>query len=94
MLNYSVKPLRYEERKLLKLKRNQLVRFVFLTQGIGAIFFAIFIASYALALPSYQVLHGEPIFRIPLSIFGGLFILSTTILLILSFAVKIDRSAE
>ncbi|MEM2080968.1 MAG: hypothetical protein QW744_01700 [Candidatus Bathyarchaeia archaeon] len=70
------------------MKRNPLVMLMFLTQGIGAVFFAIFIASYALALPSNRVLHGELIFRIPLSIFGGLFIALVTLLLLLSFRWK------
>jgi hypothetical protein len=55
---------------------------------IGAIFFAVFLASYALALPSNQVLHGEPIFRTYLSIFGGLFLTLTAIAIIISFIVK------
>jgi hypothetical protein len=59
-----------------------------LTQAIGAIFFAVFLASYALALPSNLVLHGEPIFRIPLSIFGGLFLALTAIAILVSFVVK------
>jgi hypothetical protein len=80
--------------RLLQLKRNQLARFVFLTQGIGALSYAVFIASYALALPSNRVLHGEPIFRIPLSIFGGLFILSIVMLLILSFIVKPEEQSK
>jgi hypothetical protein len=74
--------------RFLQLKRKQLAAFVFLAQGIGAIFYAVFLASYALALPSNQVLHDLPVFRIPLSIFGGLFILSTVILLLLSFLKK------
>ena len=73
---------------LLQLKRNHLVRLVFLTQGIGAAFFAVFLASYALALPSNLVLHGQPIFRIPLSIFGGLFLALIAIAIVLSFVVK------
>jgi len=59
-----------------------------LTQAIGAVFFAVFLASYALALPSNLVLHGEPIFRIPLSIFGGLFLALTAVAALLSFIVK------
>jgi hypothetical protein len=55
---------------------------------MGAIAYAVFIASYALALPTNQVLHGEPVFRIPLSIFGGLFLLLTVTALIVSFIVK------
>jgi len=70
------------------LKMNQLAMFVFLVQGIGAIFYAVFWASYALALPSNRVFHDLPVFRIPLSIFGAIFILSTVILLLLSFMVK------
>jgi hypothetical protein len=73
------------------LKRKQLVRFVFLTQGVGAIFFAVFLASYALALPSNQVLHGQPVFRIPLSIFGGLFLALVAISLVLSIIVKPEK---
>lgn len=70
------------------MKRNQLAWFVFLTQEVGAIAFAIFITSYALALPTNQVLHGEPVFRIPLSIFGGIFLILTVTALIVSFIAK------
>jgi hypothetical protein len=59
-----------------------------LAQALGAVAYAIFITSYALALPSNEVLHGEPIFRIPLSIFGGLFIVASVALLLLSFKIK------
>jgi hypothetical protein len=72
------------------LKTNNLARYAFLTQAIGAVFFAVFLASYALALPSNLVLHGEPIFRIPLSIFGGLFLALTAIAIALSFIAKPD----
>jgi hypothetical protein len=61
---------------------------VFFTQGIGAAFFAVFLASYALALPSNLVLHGQPIFRIPLSIFGALFLALTAIVIALSIIIK------
>ena len=70
------------------MKRNQLARYAFLTQAIGAVFFAVFLASYALALPSNLVLHGEPVFRTSLSIFGGLFVALTAVALLLSFIVK------
>jgi len=76
------------------LKRNQLSWLVFLIQGIGATAYAVFIASYALALPSNQVLHGEPNFRIPLSIFGGLFILLTVTALVISFIAKPKEQSE
>jgi hypothetical protein len=70
------------------LKTNNLARYAFLTQAIGTVFFAVFLASYALALPSNQVLHGEPIFRTTLSIFGGLFLALTAIAILLSFIAK------
>ena len=70
------------------MKINQLAKMVFLAQGIGAVFYAVFLASYALALPSNHVLHDLPVFKIPISIFGGLFILSIVILLLLSFLKK------
>ena len=70
------------------MKRNNLVRFAFLTQAVGAIFFAVFLASYALALPSNKVLHGEPIFRTSLSIFGGLFLILVAVAVVLSIVVK------
>ena len=70
------------------MKRKNLVRYSFLTQAIGAVFFAVFLASYALALPSNLVLHGESIFRIPLSIFGGLFLALIAVAVLLSLIAK------
>jgi hypothetical protein len=67
------------------LKTNQLGRIVLLAQGVGAIFFAVFWASYAFALPSNRVLHGEAIFKIPISVFGALFVILSIVLLVLSF---------
>jgi hypothetical protein len=67
---------------VLNVRRDQLAWLVLLTQGIGAVFFTVFWASYAFALPSNNVLHGEPVYKIPISIFGGLFLLLTIILLV------------
>ena len=68
-----------------KSNRNKIVPVVLLTQVVGAAFFAVFWASYSFALPSNHVLDGEPIFKIPISIFGGAFLLLTVILLLFSF---------
>ncbi len=76
------------------MNRNRFTWLVFLTQGTGAVAFAVFIASYALALPTNKVLHGEPIFRIPISIFGGLFILLTVTALIISFIAKPEEHGK
>jgi len=70
------------------LKGKQLAMLVFLAQGAGAIFYAVFLASYAFALPSNEVLHDLPVFKIPISVFGAIFIASTVVLLLLSFRVK------
>lgn len=70
------------------MRKNQLARIVLLAQGIGAVFFAVFWAAYSFALPSNSVLSGEPVFKITLSIFGGLFLLLTVVLLVFSFVVK------
>ena len=40
-------------------------------QGVGAAFVAIFLAAYLGGLPSTDVLHSRPEFRIPLIIFGA-----------------------
>jgi hypothetical protein len=53
------------------------------TQGVGAVFVGIFLAAYLGGLPSTDVLHSEPAFRIPLIIFGAILlilVLSTVIL--------------
>lgn len=44
--------------------------FLFVAQGIGAIFVGFFLAAYLGGLPSTAVFHSEPAFRIPLYIFG------------------------
>jgi hypothetical protein len=80
------------------LKRKQLTLFLFLTQGIGAIFYSVFSAAYILALPTYdffggegvRVLSGEPVFHLLLSIFGGLFVILVLLALLLSVLVKTE----
>jgi hypothetical protein len=76
---------------VLQLKRN-LSQLVLLTQGIGAAFFAVFLASYALALPSNKVLHWQPIFRTPLSILGASFLALTAVTVVLSIITKPKES--
>jgi hypothetical protein len=71
------------------LKKNQLNILVLLTQGLGAVFFAVFWAAYFFALPSINVLSGEPFFKISLSVFGGLFLLLTVVLV--TYSVTVNR---
>jgi hypothetical protein len=60
-------------RRRFKLAR-QLKWYIFLVQGIGAIFYGVFSAAYILTLPSTRVLSGEPIFKVPLTIFSIMFV--------------------
>lgn len=56
---------------------------LYATEGVGAVFAAIFLAAYLGGLPSTNVLHSELAFRIPLIVFGAAFlvlILATVIL--------------
>ena len=76
------------------MKSKQFATLVLLAQGAGAIFYAVFLASYAFALPSNEVLHNLPVFKIPISIFGAIFIASTVILLLLSFVTKPDEETR
>ena len=43
---------------------------LYATEGLGAVFIAIFLAAYLGGLPSTDVLHSEPAFRISLMAFG------------------------
>jgi hypothetical protein len=54
----------------LRLTDKRVSNFLFVTQGVGAIFVGLFLAAYLGGLPSTEVLHKEVVFRIPLSILG------------------------
>jgi hypothetical protein len=61
---------------------KRVTQFLYATQGVGAVFVSIFLAAYLAGLPSTDVLHSEPAFRIPLIVFGAAFsvmILATAI---------------
>ena len=45
--------------------------FLYATEGLGAVFVAIFLAAYLGGLPSTDVLHSEPAFRISLMVLGA-----------------------
>ena len=63
----------------MRLSDRQTVKFLFAVQGLGAVFVIIFLAAYLGGLPSTNVLHSEPIFRIPLAIFGVAFLALTIV---------------
>ncbi len=71
----------------MRLSDKQITTFLFAAQGVGAVFVGIFLAAYLTGLPSTAVFHSEPAFRIPLSIFGAVFlvmVLSASVLAVLS----------
>ncbi len=74
------------------MRKDQLSALVLLAQGLGAVFFAVFWAAYFFALPSIDVLSGEPVFKVSLSVFGGLFLLLTIVLIAYSAAVNRRKS--
>jgi hypothetical protein len=73
------------------MKKHQVNLFLYLVQGIGAAFVAVFSAAYLFALPSIGVLHEEPIFKLLLSTFGGLFLILIAASAVLSFTIKSEK---
>jgi hypothetical protein len=53
------------------LSDKKVTKFLFIAQGVGAVFVGIFLAAYLGGLPTTAVLHSEPAFRIPLFIVGA-----------------------
>ena len=72
------------------MKGDQTKLLVFLAQGIGVIFYGIFLAAFYIPMPSNDTLIGDPTFRTPLSIFGGIFL----ILILISLAASYVRKQE
>ncbi len=67
----------------MRFSEKRVTQFLFATQGVGAVFVGIFLAAYMAGLPSTDVLHSEPAFRIPLMVFGAVLlvlVLATVIL--------------
>ncbi len=59
----------------MKLSGKQTTRLLLVTEGIGAVFVALFAVAYLGGLATNNltnVLHSEPYLRIPLAIFGGI----------------------
>lgn len=68
----------------LNLTQKQISQFLFAVQGVGIVFVGIFLVSYLGGLPTTNVLHIEPVFRIPLAVFGLLFLVLVLATLVLS----------
>jgi len=63
-------PLLFNTQRITMHSNQKYGKLLYTTQGVGAIFVSIFLAAYLAGLPSRDVLHSEPAFRIPLIILG------------------------
>ena len=64
-------PLLFNTRSITMGFHRNVGKLLYATQGVGVLFVAVFLAAYLGGLPSTNVLHSEPIFRISLIIFGA-----------------------
>jgi len=76
------------------LSRKQLNTLLFITEGLGITFYAILSGAYYWAIPSTKVLTGEPVFKIPITIFGLLYFISVIIIILLSIVKKPKKTEE
>lgn len=67
---------------------KRLSGYILIVQAIGTLFYAVFSAAYILAIPSINVLSGEPIFKIPMTIFSVLFVVLILISLVIGTLYK------
>lgn len=74
----------------MRLGDKKLTAFLLTLEGTGAIFAGIFLAAYLGGLPSTNVLHSEPTFRILLAIFGAMLLVLVFSALILAALMKKD----
>ena len=72
------------------LKRNQLNLFLFITEGLGIIFYGIFSSAYYFTIPSTKVDIGVPSYHSLISIFGLLYFIAVTLVLLLSTITKTE----
>ena len=72
----------------MRLTDNRVSTFLFVTEGVGVIFVGIFLVAYLGGLPSTNVLHSEPAFRIQLTILGIVLLVLVLVTIILAFFVK------
>jgi len=76
----------------LETSNKRITNLLLAVQGVGSVFVAIFLAAYLGGMfmtPSTTVLHSEPAFRIPLTVFG--IVLLVLILATVVLAVSSNR---
>lgn len=70
------------------MKSERVALLIFLAQGVGTVFYGIFLAAFYIPLPSNDTLIGDPTFRTPMSIFGALFLILIIISLVAAYRKK------
>ncbi len=69
----------------LTLVTKKLNTLLFSLEGVGAVFVGIFLTAYLGGLPTTNVLHDLPAFRIPLIIFGAALLILILVTVVVSF---------
>jgi hypothetical protein len=70
------------------LSDKQADRLLLVTEGVGAVFVAVFLAAYLGGLPTTAVLHSQATVKTLLSVFGALLLILISAMAILSATVK------
>jgi hypothetical protein len=73
-LKYSTNISEFDARARTRLSGKHAGKLLIAGQGMGIIFLAIFVGAYLGGLPGLVVLQSEPVFRLALQVFGGLFL--------------------
>lgn len=66
------------------LTQKQLNVMLYITEGLGIAFYAVLSAAYYWVIPSTKVLTGEPVFKIPITIFALLYFIMVVVIVALS----------
>ena len=77
----------------MQLTDKQITKVLFATQGVGIVFAAVFLVAYLGGLPTTNVLHNEPAFRIPLAVIGVALLILVLAAVILSLYSRRTRNA-
>jgi len=77
----------------LELTEKRMHSFLFAVQGVGVVFAAVLLAAYVGGLPTTNVLHNEPAFRIPLAVIGVALLILVLAAVILSLYSRRTRNA-
>jgi len=77
-------------RRVSNIKIKSLSLYIIAVQVVGVAFYGVFSAAYILSIPSTKVLSGEAIFKVPLTVFGILFI----VLILASMVIALAKNEK